>query len=57
MTSLSLRVRQRVLRWYELGLCAALLGMVAAVALPSPESEAADVQCGKNQSSTAVMHR
>jgi hypothetical protein len=57
MTSLSLRVRQRVLRWYELGLCAALLGMVAAVALPSPASEAADVQCGKNQSSTAVMHR
>lgn len=55
----TLRLRRRALRWYELGLCAALLAMVGAVALPAPaEAEhASSVQCGNIQSSTAVMHR
>jgi hypothetical protein len=55
----ALRLRQRALRWYELGLCAALLAMVFAVALPSsaPDAEDAPAQCGNIQSSTVVMHR
>jgi hypothetical protein len=59
LARLFLRLRHRVLRWYELGLCAALLAMTLAVALPSFASDAEDasVQCGNIQSSTVVMHR
>ena len=54
-----LRLRQRALRWYDVVLCAALVAMAAAVAVPSSASEADDdaVQCGNIQSSTVVMHR
>jgi hypothetical protein len=53
------RLRQLALRWYEIGLCAALLAMAGAVAFPSSavQREEADVQCGKIQSSTVVMQR
>lgn len=53
------RVRQRALRWYEIGLYALLLAMALAVALPAASSEAEDVpaQCGNIQSSPTVMTR
>ncbi|HEX2543509.1 MAG TPA: hypothetical protein VHL79_01430 [Ramlibacter sp.] len=62
MSSLSrfaLRLRRRALRWYEIGLCAALLAMAVALALPSSSAEAGDegVQCGNIHSSTVVMQR
>jgi hypothetical protein len=56
---LSLRLRNRALRCYEIGLYAVLVAMAFAVALPAPAVDAGDdgVQCGKAQSSTVVMHR
>lgn len=53
------RLRQRALRWYEIGLCAALLAMAGAVLLPSSAANAEEegVQCGNIQSSTVVMLR
>ena len=56
---LLLRLRQSALRWYEMSLCAALLAMAGAVALPlaAAARDAADVQCGNIQSSTVVMQR
>ena len=53
------RLRQQLLRWYEMALCAALLAMALAVVSPSPaavaEEEAA--QCGNIQSSADVITR
>jgi hypothetical protein len=59
LSRFTLRLRQRALRWYEIGLCAALLALALAVALPSSASESEDeaVQCGNIQSSTVVMHK
>lgn len=53
------RLRQRALRWYEIGLCAALLAMAFAVLVPPAAAGADDegVQCGNIQSSTVVMLR
>jgi hypothetical protein len=59
LARLALRLRQRALRWYELGLCVALLAMTLAVALPSSafETDEAATQCGNIQSSAVVMQR
>jgi hypothetical protein len=55
----SLRLRQRVLRCYEVGLYAVLLGMALAVVLPSVATGADDdtPYCGNAQSSAAVITR
>ena len=51
-------LRRRALRWYEIGLCGALLAMAVALVLPSAsEAEDEPVQCGNIQSSTVVMQR
>jgi hypothetical protein len=56
---ISLRLRQRALRCYELGLYAVLVAMAFAVGLPAVavdlDEEAA--QCGKAQSNALVMNR
>jgi hypothetical protein len=55
----SLRLRQRALRCYEVGLYAALVAMAVAVALPSVASGGDEdaAHCGKNQSNTDVITR
>jgi hypothetical protein len=55
----SLRLRQRALRCYELGLYAVLVAMALAVALPAAALDTDDdsPQCGKAQSSAVVMNR
>lgn len=55
----SLRLRNRALRCYEVGLYAVLVAMTVAVGLPAAaldvDTEAA--QCGNAQSSALVMNR
>jgi hypothetical protein len=55
----SLRLRQRVLRCYEVGLYAALVGMALAVVLPSVGTWIEDdpAYCGNTQSSAVVITR
>jgi hypothetical protein len=55
----SLRLRQRVLRCYEVGLYALLIGMAAAVVLPTVVSGSEDdaAYCGNAQSSAVVITR
>jgi hypothetical protein len=55
----SLRLRQRALRCYEIGLYAVLVAMALAVGLPAAALDFEDdaAQCGKAQSSALVMTR
>jgi hypothetical protein len=54
----SLRLRQRVLRCYEVGLYTVLIAMALAVVLPSVASGSDDdAYCGNTQSSAAVITR
>ena len=50
-------LRRQALRWYEILLCAILIALALSVAAPAQEGEADAAQCGKIQSSTAVMPR
>jgi hypothetical protein len=53
-----LRLRQRALRLYELGMLALLVTAAVVATLPGGAHEdAAAAQCGNIQSSTVVMHR
>jgi hypothetical protein len=56
LARLALRLRQRLLRWYEFGLYALLVAMALAVALPA-EGEDEPVHCANARSSARVMTR
>ncbi|HVE54162.1 MAG TPA: hypothetical protein VNB23_12340 [Ramlibacter sp.] len=58
LSRLSLRLRRRALRWYELALCTVLLAMGFAIFEAAGGTDAAEsVQCGNIHSSTVVTAR
>ena len=55
---LSLRLRRRALRWYEIALCTALLALAFAAFEAAGNVAAGEaVQCGNTRSSTTVTTR